>query len=98
MPAVPVVTVSAPSAPVFFLPALNIWLEKLTSRKFLLTMAAIAIMVWQLTSNLITNQEFSDYLWKVVGLYCVGEGLADMSGLIWKRTQPQPVAPVVVAE
>lgn len=67
-------------------------LDRLTSRKFLLTIATCVYIGVQAAAGTITTTEAIDGIWKIVVGYMVAEGAADAAGRL-KPSLPTDPAP-----
>lgn len=74
--------------------------ERLTSRKFLLAVAACVYIGVQIAAGSITTNDGLDAIWKIVIGYMAAEGAADAAGrlkpAIPTDPPPQPPAPAVL--
>ena len=75
--------------------------DRLTSRKFLLTVAACVYIVVQIAGGTITTNEGLDAIWKIIVGYMTAEGAADAAGRlkpsIAQDPAPKPEPPLVPA-
>jgi hypothetical protein len=66
--------------------------DRLTSRKFLLTVASCVYIGVQIAAGTISVSEGMDSIWKIIAAYMVAEGAADAAGRL-KPSMPTDPAP-----
>ena len=69
------------------------FLYRLTSRKFLLALAACVYIAVQVAGGAVTAADGFDAIWKIVVGYIAGEGAADFADRLKPSVPPAP-APV----
>lgn len=76
-------------------------IARLSSRKFLLAVAACAYIIVQVAGGTISTNEGLDSLWKIIVGYMAAEGAADAAGRLKPSMPtdpaPQPEPPAVPA-